>query len=199
MSILRVALDVPVATLFDYSAPDATAADTGRRVLVPFGKKQAVGIIVEVTNSSDVPAARLKTALRVLRDLPPLAAEDLQLMRFAADYYRHPLGAVVMSALPTRLRRFADPPTPRERGTYLLTAAGMALESAALPPRAHVQRRLLERLRQGPLGHAEARTLFPRAQQLLQQFVARGWIQAQDNGGRRVAVAGRHARPRTQR
>jgi primosomal protein N' (replication factor Y) len=180
MSILRVALDVPVATLFDYSAPDATAADTGRRVLVPFGKKQAVGIIVEVTHSSEVPAARLKTALCVLRDLPPLADEDLQLMRFAADYYRHPLGAVVMSALPTRLRRFADPLTPRERGTYLLTAAGMALESAALPPRAHVQRRLLERLRQGPLGHAEARTLFSRAQLLLQQFVARGWIQAQE-------------------
>jgi len=177
MSILRVALDVPVATLFDYSAPDATAADIGRRVLVPFGNRQAVGIIVEVADSSEVPAARLKSALRVLRDLPPLAGEDLQLMRFAADYYCHPLGAVVMSALPARLRRLADPPVSRERGNYLLTTAGMALESAALPPRAHAQRRLLERLRQGPLGRAEARSLFPKAQQLLKQFAARGWIQ----------------------
>jgi primosomal protein N' (replication factor Y) len=179
MSILRVALDVPVATLFDYIAPDATEADTGRRVLVPFGKKQAVGIIVEVTDSSEVPAVRLKTALCVLRDLPPLADEDLQLMRFASDYYHHPLGAVVMSALPTRLRRFANPPTPRGSATYLLTAAGMALESSALPPRAHAQRRLLERLRQGPLGHAEARVLFP-GTLLLQRFVARGWIRAQE-------------------
>ena len=177
MTILRVALDVPVATLFDYSAPDATAADIGRRVVVPFGNRQAVGIIVEVADSSEVPAARLKSALRVLRDLPPLAGEDLQLMRFAADYYCHPLGAVVMSALPARLRRLVDPPVSRERGNYLLTTAGMALESAALPPRAHAQRRLLERLQQGPLGRAEARSLFPKAQQLLKQFAARGWIQ----------------------
>lgn len=176
MSILRVALDVPVVTLFDYSAPGATPADTGHRVLVPFGNRQAIGIIIEVTNSSGVPAARLKTALRVLRDLPPLAEDDLQLLRFAADYYHYPLGAVVMSALPARLRRLADPPVPQERGNYLLTDAGMALENAALPPRAHAQRRLLERLRQGQLGHAEARSLFPTAPQLLKQFIARGWI-----------------------
>lgn len=177
MSILRVALDVPVATLFDYRAPGATAADTGYRVLVPFGKKQAIGIIIEVSDSSEVPAARLKSVLRVLRDLPPLANTDLQLMRFAADYYRHPLGAVVMSALPARLRRLADPPVPRERGTYLLTAAGMALENRALPPRAHAQHRLLERLRLGPLAHAEASALIPTAPQLLKRFVARGWVQ----------------------
>ena len=55
MSIIRVALDVPVAKLFDYRARDATAADIGRRVLVPFGRKTAVGVIVELAHSTAVP------------------------------------------------------------------------------------------------------------------------------------------------
>jgi primosomal protein N' (replication factor Y) (superfamily II helicase) len=109
MKVIRVALDVPVAKLFDYLGPDATAADIGQRVLVPFGRKQAIGIILELAHSSEVPRERLKSAIRVLRESPPLAAEDLRLMRFAADYYHHPLGAVVMGALPARLRRPVEP------------------------------------------------------------------------------------------
>src|SRR5688572_3367425 len=109
MNVIRVALDVPVEKLFDYLAPDAATEDIGQRVLVPFGRKTAVGVIVEMSRSSEVPPERLKSALRVLRDAPPLGAEDLRLMRFAADYYRHPLGAVVMSTLPARLRRVVAP------------------------------------------------------------------------------------------
>jgi primosomal protein N' (replication factor Y) len=178
MTIIRVALDVPVDKLFDYRAPQASAADIGRRVVVPFGRKTAVGVIVETAETSELPAARLKSAHEVLRDLPPFAAEDLKLMRFAAEYYRHPLGAVVMGALPTRLRRVVVAKSRNVRGSYRLTAAGAALEASELPPRARAQRQLLERLKQGPLGHAEARTLFPRAQPLLKQFVARGWAAA---------------------
>lgn len=116
MKVIRVALDVPVAKLFDYLAPDATAADVGQRVLVPFGRKQAIGIILELAHSSELPGDRLKSATRVLRESPPLAPQDLRLMRFAADYYHHPLGAVVMGVLPARLRRPAEPPRRRSRG-----------------------------------------------------------------------------------
>ena len=176
MTILRVALDVPVDKLFDYRAPQAGAADIGRRVVVPFGRKNAIGVIVETADRSEVPAERLKGALEVLRDLPPFSADDLRLMRFAAEYYRHPLGAVVVGALPTRLRRVAGPARPAGHGVYRLTAAGAALESSALPTRARAQQRLLERLRQGPLGQTELKTLFPKAQPLIRQFISRGWI-----------------------
>ncbi|MGH8703745.1 MAG: DEAD/DEAH box helicase, partial [Burkholderiales bacterium] len=181
MYIIRVALDVPVAKLFDYRAPAATAADVGRRVLVPFGRKNTVGVIVELAQSTLVPAERLKEAVRILRDLPPLAAEDLHLLRFAADYYHHPLGAVVMGALPTRLRRLGDSPRPKGRGSYLLTAAGTAVKEAALPPRASAQRRLLARLRQGPLGHAEAGTAFRQGGSILKRFLERGWVKLQED------------------
>ncbi|MBI3044145.1 MAG: primosomal protein N' [Betaproteobacteria bacterium] len=181
MPIIRVALDVPVDTLFDYRAPDATASDIGRRVLVPFGRKTAIGVLLEISNAAAVPAERLKEALRVLRDLPPLASDDLQLIRFAADYYRHPLGMAVMGALPTRLRRVAGLSQPRRRGVYRLTPAGLALDAAALPLRALAQRRVLDRLRQGPLALAEARTLAADAGPLLRLFARRGWITLEED------------------
>ena len=58
MTIIRVALDVPVDKLFDYRAADATDADIGRRVVVPFGRKTAVGVILETATASEIPAAR---------------------------------------------------------------------------------------------------------------------------------------------
>ena len=177
MPIVRVALDVPVDTLFDYRAAEATAGDVGRRVAVPFGRKRtAIGVIVEVAGASEIAPARLKSVLQILRDEPPLSGEDLRLMRFAADYYHHPLGAVVMNALPARLRRMAGKQRERAAPAYRFTEAGAALGSSALPARAHVQRSLLERLRAGPLTGAEAGSLPPRARAALKRFVAEGWV-----------------------
>jgi len=154
MSIIRVALDVPVAKLFDYRAQDAAAADIGHRVLVPFGRKTAVGVIVELARSTAVPEERLKSAIRILHEFPPLAAEDLRLLRFAADYYHHPLGAVVMGALPTRLRRVAAPPRLRKRGPATLQEAGPVvttapLEAAAAPELTTEQMRAVSSIRAG--------------------------------------------------
>ena len=52
MNFARVALDVPVSTLFDYRAQAVTRADVGRRVLVPFGRKIAVGVIIELARTT---------------------------------------------------------------------------------------------------------------------------------------------------
>src|SRR5690348_5816821 len=51
MPILRVALDVPLNTLFDYLAPngDVTDQDVGAWVRVPFGKRVVTGVIIEVS------------------------------------------------------------------------------------------------------------------------------------------------------
>jgi primosomal protein N' (replication factor Y) len=109
--VVRIALDVPVAKLFDYRADAVTRADIGQRVLVPFGKRIAVGVIIELAHATDVPPERLKRVQGVLRDEPGWSLPDLRLLKFAADYYHHPLGAVVVGTLPARLRR----PPRRER------------------------------------------------------------------------------------
>ena len=73
---LRVAIDAPLAASFDYLAPpDATPADIGLRVVVPFGTGRRVGLILAVLSlDADLdpdapPAAQLKVAETILRDL----------------------------------------------------------------------------------------------------------------------------------
>jgi primosomal protein N' (replication factor Y) len=105
MPIIRVALDVPVNTLFDYLAPDeVTGQDVGLRVRVPFGKNTLTGVIMEVMTHSEVPPQRLRYASHVFRDVPPLPKDLLDLFGFCSEYYHHPLGEAVMNGLPTRLR-----------------------------------------------------------------------------------------------
>ncbi|MCW5606090.1 MAG: primosomal protein N', partial [Burkholderiales bacterium] len=177
MKIIRVGLDVPVSTLFDYRCDDATDSDIGCRVLVPFGRKSVVGIIIETADASTVPQNRLKAAQRVLRDTPPLSAADLRLLKFASDYYHHPLGAVVMNALPARLRRpDAARQTPPTR--YTLTTTGAATAPETLPARAGVRRRLLERFQQRrTLTAAEIRASAATAGTALRCLLACGWVE----------------------
>ncbi len=104
MIILRVAVDVPLPKLFDYRSEDATRADIGYRVLVPFGKKHRVGLIWDVATKSKVTESRLRSVERILRDVSPLPHDWLALVDFCSDYYHAPLGEVVAAALPPRLR-----------------------------------------------------------------------------------------------
>jgi primosomal protein N' (replication factor Y) len=176
MKIIRVALDVPVFTLFDYCCPDAGNDDVGNRVLVPFGKKSAIGIIFKVAASSELPRARLKAALRILRDVPPLSAADLQLLQFASDYYHHPLGQTVINALPVRLRRTSKPARPAATD-YALTAAGMAAIPDELPARATVKRQLLALFGQRrTIDAAAIKALAPSAPNALRQLLVAGWV-----------------------
>ena len=102
--IARIALDVPVAKLFDYRGDGVAEDDIGQRVLVPFGSRTAIGVVIECARTSEISPTRLKRVLEVLRDGPSLGTADLELLKFASDYYHHPLGEVVMGALPARLR-----------------------------------------------------------------------------------------------
>ena len=97
MPIIRVALDVPVNTLFDYIAPSATTQHIGVRVQVPFGRKMVIGVIVEVTTDSSFSKGKLRSAKYIFNDIPPLPKALLDLFKFCSEYYHHPLGEVVMS------------------------------------------------------------------------------------------------------
>ena len=104
MPIVRVALDVPLATLFDYAIANDTTIAPGQRVLVPFGRRQVVGVVMECVADSALALERIKQVTQVLDEAPLLPDELLALLRFCSDYYHHPLGATVLPALPVRLR-----------------------------------------------------------------------------------------------
>ena len=112
ISCARVALDVPVAKLFDYAVPEGVHARVGDRITVPFGARERSGVIVELVAASDLPAQRIKPLARIRDDAPPLPADWLELMRFLAAYYQRPFGETVIGALPPRLRSVK--PLPRK-------------------------------------------------------------------------------------
>ena len=74
--VLRVALPVPLLTLFDYLPPAVGEARPGCRVLVPFGRGKQVGVVVTVEAETAVGTKLPKQydhALRLLTDLRDLA------------------------------------------------------------------------------------------------------------------------------
>ena len=112
MPIVRVALDLPLHRLFDYVADAASVADIGRRIRVPFGRGERIGVIVSVLESSTVPPEQLRPAGEILGDLAPLPHEFFKLCEFASAYYQAPLGEVILQALPGGVKRI-DPPARR--------------------------------------------------------------------------------------
>lgn len=100
---LQVALDVPLAGLFDYYHTAAVAV--GTRVRVYFGRRQLIGMVIATPAQPAFASDKVKAITQVLDDLPPMDAQWLQLAQFAADYYQRPLGEVVIPVLPAPLRK----------------------------------------------------------------------------------------------
>jgi primosomal protein N' (replication factor Y) len=105
MTVLRVALDVPLHRLFDYRGPVQSGAAVGLRVRVPFGSRERIGIVVALADGGETPDRPLKEVREVLHDLPPLPPDFIALCEFASSYYQAPLGEVLLQALPPGLRR----------------------------------------------------------------------------------------------
>jgi primosomal protein N' (replication factor Y) len=105
--ILKVALDTPLDFFFDYGwtvedgAPEPQA---GQFVLVPFGHRETAGLIVDISDTTDLAPEKLKQALAVRTQLVPLLPQWIALCRFAADYYQRPLGDVAVPGVPKNLR-----------------------------------------------------------------------------------------------
>ncbi|CAG9244820.1 primosomal protein N' [Paraburkholderia caribensis] len=175
---VRVALDHPLATLFDYRCDASLAPAPGMLVSVPFGKRHIVGLVMEVTAHSDVPADRLKSVHSVCAACPPLSEHWLQLTQFAADYYQRGIGEVALPALPQALRdaaRWTRLLAPEER--YRLLPAGRAALPDALPARATALRRLAVALAEADtLPAADARALHAKATATLEAWQAEGWV-----------------------
>src|SRR5690242_16838105 len=112
ISCVQVALDVPLAKLFDYAQPQGVQSAQGDRVAVRFGNRSQIGVVIDADTRSELPAQRLKAISAVRDDAPRLPPQWLELMRFLSGYYQRPLGETILAALPPRLRSVK--PLPRK-------------------------------------------------------------------------------------
>jgi len=179
-SFLRVAVPVPLRRLFDYLPPAGAQAHicAGMRVRVPFAGRTLVGMVVDRVAQTDVPAKRIKAAEQVLDTEPLLSADQLALLQWAADYYHHPLGEVVATALPKMLRDGAPAEVRGVRRWGLTTAGRQAeLDELARAPR---QRELMEQLQQSGRSLAASECVGSQPGTLLKALAARGWIEPRE-------------------
>lgn len=172
--ILKIALDVPLDRIFDYLS-GGKVAKVGQRVLVPFGRRSQIGVVVGVADTSEFAIEKLKQVTQVFSDELPIDAETLNLVKFSADYYQYPYGQALLSALPARLRQVA-PAVSRKQYAYQLTALGRQLEIESLPKKQLVTRRVLAALQASTsLTEAALDEISSSARKVAKQLVVDGW------------------------
>ena len=174
--IIKVALPVPLPRLFDYlQAEDGSLTPVGSRVLVPFGSRKLVGVVIGHAAESALSPEKLHRIVRPLDESEPLLDMQLiDLLKWCWRYYKAAPGEVVLSALPPVLRN-AQGALPLPPVQYRLTAAGE--ERLGQPAgRAKTQFAMLEALADGPKTADTLASIGTQWRKTLSRLVEEGWV-----------------------
>lgn len=109
---VQVAIPVPMRQLFTYKVPaqlTEKALQLGERVIVPFGARQVVAIILSIDETTEYSPEKLKSVLTRVNDNFNFSPKLLQFIQRCSDYYHHPIGDVFQQALPVLLRQIKQP------------------------------------------------------------------------------------------
>ncbi len=130
----RVVIPTPLKEPLIYSVPDQFRAQisAGTRVLIPLGRRQVTGVVLELLRETVVPETRAIIALLDERAIFDTAL--LQLCRWVAQYYLATLGEVFATLLPPGLRSETQRTIVLRPGTFAVCSA--------------LEKRILDRLRQ---------------------------------------------------
>jgi primosomal protein N' (replication factor Y) len=175
-SFADVALPLAVDKTFTYRIPPELekAAVAGVRVIVPFGRKHATGLIVGLPDRSE--RSGLRSLADVIDGSPILSPELLQLCHWIARYYYAPLGEVLKSAVPHGFappgKQVASLPAPLDEGV-------VAEIQRRSKKRGLVLRLLQEHGKLTP-GQLSRRTGLKSINALLHQLVKDGLLELQD-------------------
>jgi primosomal protein N' (replication factor Y) len=172
--IIQVVFDTPLRRRFDYlPAAGGDLPGPGMRVLAPFGRQRAIGVVTGIASTSTLPRAQLKRLFATLDPEPLWDAATFGLLLWAADYYHHPPGEVFFGAMPKTLRDGA--PARRDEIRWRLSPQGR--EALADPPRLGVRQNELLRLIGDGDAAAEAISVAGLAD-ALKTLARRGWLES---------------------
>ncbi len=151
-----VALPTPLRKSFHYRIPDSLEVHRGARVVVPFGQRRLVGVVLAVDVVPEIEESRIKSIAARLDPECDLPEPLIRLCLWAAEYYQYPVGEVFTAALPSLLRKAEDWREISEQLT--LTAQGKTVDPTDLT-RAPAQRRLLALISEIPRARSELKLL----------------------------------------
>lgn len=163
MAVIQVALPIPMRQFFDYLV-EGTVPPVGARVTVPFGRRTMLGVVMGETGEAQVPVEKLKAVESVVDSDSVLSPGLLSLCVWMSQYYQHPIGDVLFTAMPAALRKGADTqPAPVAALQRAAELSQSEEEVTASLSKAPAQQTLWKRLEEGPVPLADLRESFSRA------------------------------------
>ena len=173
----------PVRRWFEYLPPaekrEADPLRPGMRVRVPFGGSVRTGVVLEAAVEAEIGTERLRRIAERLDDEPSIPPSMLRLLVWAADYYHHPIGEVVRTALPAGLRRARAAAAPAARAWRLTGLATGSGSLARAPRQAALVAAFEDAARQGGepcLGETRLRAI-PNWRPALRALAKKGWLE----------------------
>ena len=109
LKVASIVLNLPIYSEFSYIVPEnITMISVGSRVLVSFGRKKLVGVIVSINKKHQEHEKykyKLKEILSVIDYEPLIPKSIIELCSWTSDYYQYPLGQVIFSSIPGKLKK----------------------------------------------------------------------------------------------
>ncbi|WP_417915082.1 replication restart helicase PriA [Candidatus Electronema sp. JM] len=129
MKLHEIAVAAPVPGSLTYSYP--VALPIGVRVQVPLGSRLITGyVLAQLPENDSVPAA-IKAVADCLDAYPIFPAALVPFFRWMAEYYHHPLGEVIRTALPARLFGTSSRPTIKAKTETVVRLCAPRSDQAA--------------------------------------------------------------------
>ena len=145
MLYYQIAIPSFMKTLVTYTTSDEQARQyLGYRVLVPFGSKEKVGVIVNILQEANLDQEKIKPITQILDHEPIFQASELDFLTRLARYYHLSLNELTLLTIPKQLlsidhsvediylRASSVPSAP-------LTPAMQRVHRACQEPQAHIK------------------------------------------------------------
>lgn len=104
---IQVAVPGPFLTPLDYQYvydEKQILPVVGGRVWVPFRNRKLIGVVMSIKETTDLDVKKIRLISEVVDAAPIFSERDLQFLQWAAHYYHEPIGNVMQTALPKRLK-----------------------------------------------------------------------------------------------
>ena len=175
LHILKVALDVPLDRVFDYKT-EYPNTQIGQYVVVPFGARKMIGVVVGVSDTSAIESKKLKSIIRLDSEVI-FDEQSFKLFQFCSQYYHYPLGQTILSAVPSRLKKI-NTQAMTKKYLYRLTKKAIQLGIDQLPPRQTILKRIVMAFIDAKeLDEASLRSISSTWKKSIKTLDEMGWIE----------------------
>ena len=178
LHILKVALDVPLDRVFDYRT-DKPNTQIGQYVVVPFGARKMIGVVVGISDTTAIESKKLKSIIRLDPEVI-FDEQSFKLFQFCSQYYHYPLGQTILSAVPSRLKKI-NTKAMAKKYLYRLTPKAIELGVDQLPPRQTTLKRIVMALIDATLlDEASLRSMSSAWKKSIETLDEMGWIEKEE-------------------